>query len=280
MAIEHGIGRAQSDRLRRLGRFKSVCVGLGCDEASRQGDGKLSAAEQLERNTCSLASETSMGLRIIGDVHGQVDFVLKSSAKTYLELLEDCDYSIQLGDMGDAETYKELTSLVDPDRHRFFGGNHDHYPHLPAHAIGDFGMHELGGVEFFYVRGAASSDKKKLLERGAKLGRTLWHEEEELPESTHDAILNAYVHHRPQLVLTHTCPASISPFIHDHVRRKSRYPVQTRNDFSMTATLLQRLYAAHQPSMWCFGHYHHDWQYRDEATEFRCVGELSYLDVE
>ena len=221
-----------------------------------------------------------MGLRIIGDVHGQVDVVLRSTAKTYLELIEGCEFSVQLGDMGDAETYGELQDLVDPVRHRFFGGNHDHYPHLPPHSLGDYGIHKLGGIEFFFVRGAHSSDKKKLLERGAKLGKTLWFEEEELSESEHDAILESYARHRPKLVLTHTCPAFVGPFIHDHVKERSTYPVQGRYDSSATGKLLQRMYEAHQPDLWCFGHYHHDWHYREDNTDFRCVGELSFFDVE
>ena len=96
-----------------------------------------------------------MGLRIIGDVHAQVDFVLRREAHGYLELIADCDYSVQLGDMGDAETYAELNRVADVERHRFFGGNHDHYSHLPPHALGDYGPVNLGGVEFFFIRGAS-----------------------------------------------------------------------------------------------------------------------------
>ena len=241
---------------------------------------RLGSRLEEEALMISLAIGATMGLRIIGDVHGQVDFVLRSTARTYLELTKGCEFSVQLGDMGDSETYDELRSHVDPLKHRFFGGNHDHYPYLPRHVLGDYGICELGGIEFFFVRGARSSDKKKLLERGAKLGKTLWFEEEELPESEHNAILESYLQHRPKLVLTHTCPAFIGPFIHDHVRRKSTHPVQDRYDSSATADLLQRLYLAHQPQLWCFGHYHHDWHYREDSTEFRCVGELSFFDVE
>ena len=220
-----------------------------------------------------------MTLRIIGDVHGQVDFVLKRGGRTYLDLIADCEYSVQVGDMGDAETYAELTASVDPRQHRFFGGNHDHYHDLPTHSLGDFGMVELGGFEFFFVRGARSSDKDKLLERGKQLGRQLWYPEEELPESQHDTILDNYREARPQIVLTHTCPSHIVPFIHDHIKQKAWFPVETRTSVSTTNELLERMFQAHKPRLWCFGHYHHDWHYHEDGTDFRCVGELSHFDV-
>ena len=130
-----------------------------------------------------------MPLRIIGDVHAQVDFSLRKDRASYLEIIAGCSYSVQIGDMGDAEAYDALVEHVDSTKHRFFGGNHDHYPFVPSHHLGDFGFHSIGGVDFFFVRGAKSSDKKKLLETGERLGRTLWYPEEELPVSTHDAVI-------------------------------------------------------------------------------------------
>ena len=218
-----------------------------------------------------------MPLRIIGDVHGQVDFVLKRNATPYLELIEDCEYSLQVGDMGDAETYAELTASVDPERHRFFGGNHDHYPDIPAHALGDYGAAKLGGIEFFYVRGARSSDKKKLIERGRKLDRKLWFEEEEIAETEHDAVLETYASSKPRVVITHTCPASVKPHILDYASQNRRPQLEDRHFSSRTGDLLQRLLDTHQPELWFFGHYHHDWSYREVTTTFRCVGELSFF---
>lgn len=219
-------------------------------------------------------------LRIIGDVHGQIDFALKRNARPYLELIADCAYSVQVGDMGDAETYAELTSGVDPAHHRFFGGNHDHYDVLPKHSLGDFGTFSLGGIEFFFIRGARSSDREKLLERGKELGRKLWYEEEEIPESKHDSIVQAYLECRPNLVLSHTCPAHIVPFIHEHVRQQRRYPIHEKSESSITNHLLERLFDAHQPAKWCFGHYHNDWSYCELDTVFHCVGELSFFDIQ
>lgn len=218
-----------------------------------------------------------MGLRIVGDVHGQVDFVLKRGARTYLEIIADCKYSVQLGDMGDAETYSELIKNVDPKFHRFFGGNHDHYDCLPPHSLGDFGGGELGGVEFFFVRGAMSIDRRKLVERGQQLNRKLWYEEEEIATSEHASILAAYRESKPNLVLSHTCPTCIMPFIQDFVERTSH--VKRPRQTSPTNELLEQLLEIHRPKMWCFGHYHQDWHYREDGTDFHCVGEHSCLDV-
>lgn len=218
-------------------------------------------------------------LRIIGDVHGQVDFVLRDRARTYFELIADCANSVQLGDMGDAETYAALVANVDSNRHQFFGGNHDHYPHLPPHAMGDFGFSELGGVSFFFVRGAESSDKAKLVERGKSLGKQLWFEDEELPESLHDHIASMYEAAKPEIMLTHTCPESIDPLIQKHVCSRRRHPSTPVYSSSPTSRLLERLLDLHRPKRWCFGHYHHDWRYLDRGVEFNCIGELSWLDV-
>ncbi len=111
-------------------------------------------------------------LRIIGDVHGQIDpeNLFTRDARPYLEIISVAAYSIQVGNMGDGETYDLLARIVDAGRHRFFPGNHDCYDHLPLHALGDFGNVSWGGVELFFVRGAASIDREKLV----RLGREFW----------------------------------------------------------------------------------------------------------
>jgi hypothetical protein len=90
-------------------------------------------------------------LRVIGDVHGQIqpDDLLFGKSKPYLELITEAPYSVQVGDMGDGETYQQLVINVDASRHRFFPGNHDHYDQLPPHSLGDFGAVCWGGWTSF-----------------------------------------------------------------------------------------------------------------------------------
>ena len=43
----------------------------------------------------------------------QTDFILRSGARRHLDLLERSTHSLQVADMGDAETYGELGEFVD-----------------------------------------------------------------------------------------------------------------------------------------------------------------------
>ena len=53
-------------------------------------------------------------VRIVGDVHGKFD--------GYINLIKDCEYSLQVGDMG--FNYEQLSAL-NPSKHQFMGGNQD-----------------------------------------------------------------------------------------------------------------------------------------------------------
>ena len=221
-----------------------------------------------------------MHLRVIGDVHAQIGFTLGRNKASYLDILSGCEFSVQLGDMGDKEAYEELNAHVDPRFHRFFAGNHDHYPFLPSHSLGDFGGRSIGGVNFFFVRGAQSGDKKQLQTLGKKLGKTLWYEEEQLPLQMHNSIVETYLESKPDLVLSHTCPASIVDLIRRYVVGRSRFSTSLGfREPSDTEILLQSMLERHRPKLWFFGHFHHDWSYLENGTEFRCIGELSFLDL-
>lgn len=58
----------------------------------------------------------NLHFRVIGDVHGHLD--------SYVQVAEQARCSLQVGDMG--FDYKGLDGL-DPELHRFIGGNHDNY---------------------------------------------------------------------------------------------------------------------------------------------------------
>src|SRR4051812_956973 len=104
----------------------------------------------------SSAATDSAYLRVIGDVHTQLrpDDLFTPGRRPYLDLIAEAPCSVQIGDMGDGESYDILRARVDPVRHRFFAGNHEAFPDLPPHVLGDFGLVRIGPVEFFFVRGA------------------------------------------------------------------------------------------------------------------------------
>jgi len=220
-------------------------------------------------------------LRIIGDVHGQLDDenLMTRGAPTYSQLIAAAPYSIQIGDMGDGATYDFLKSRVDPARHRFFPGNHDHYDQLPPHSLGDYGAVKWGGVDLFFVRGAASTDRDKLLRVGRDLGRTLWFAEEELTDAQMLHAEQQYLTAQPRIMLTHDAPTSIARFAWQHARRLGPPNPEAVFQPSRTNEFLARLFIQHAPKLWLFGHHHRDCQTRDGETLFVCVGELSYYDI-
>ena len=221
-------------------------------------------------------------LRIIGDVHGQIDSenLCTRGARPYLEIIAGAAFSIQVGDMGDHETYEQLIQQVDPARHRFFAGNHDHYDRLPPHSLGDFGSIDLGGVEVFFVRGAASTDREKLVRLGRELGKTLWFEQEELTDDQMRAAEETYLRTRPRVMLSHDAPTEIARLAWQHARQLRPPNPAAVYSVSRTTEFLARLLERHAPQLWVFGHHHRDWTYRENETRFVCVGELSYIDID
>jgi len=134
-------------------------------------------------------------LRIIGDVHGHKE--------RYLRLLRKAEYSLQIGDMG--FEYNFLNS-VDPDKHRFFGGNHDNYDRINdvPHNLGNHGIHTVPGFgDIFFVRGAYSIDQVYRTEGVS------WWRAEELNHQEAQKALEEYRKIKPDFVVTHSCPASI-----------------------------------------------------------------------
>jgi hypothetical protein len=221
-------------------------------------------------------------LRVIGDVHAQVDRenLVARGARPYAEIIADAEWSIQIGDMGDGESYDYLRAHVDAGRHRFFPGNHDHYDQLPPHCLGDSGAVSWGAVDFFFIRGAASIDRERLKQLGHKLGRTLWFEQEELTDEQMAAAEEAYLVSRPKIVLSHDAPAEMARFAWQNAALYRAPDPAASFAPSRTNDFLTRLWNQHPPELWIFGHHHHDWQYRDGPTRFECVGELSYVDID
>lgn len=209
-----------------------------------------------------------MSLVVIGDVHGK-----------YIPYAKICrvvegnaaDCTLQLGDMGFSYGHFKHFGLS-PDRHCFFGGNHDNYDVIKqsVHNIGDFGTYTLGGVEFFFVRGAHSIDQWHRVH-----GRDWW-PEEELSMGVALQALEQYELAKPRIMITHDCPDVMRDwFTSRGVGASAFHPIRTR-----TGELLQQMYEAHQPEKWIFGHWHTDVTVQMGQTEFICVSELSTYRLE
>lgn len=205
-------------------------------------------------------------LRLIGDVHGKIS--------SYLELAGGADMSLQVGDLG--FVYKGIEKLS-PESHRVLAGNHDNYAtedgrffRQTSHFLGDYGTHNFPGVgDIFFVRGGRSID------RDTRTPMFDWWPEEELSaDKRHEALLE-YIRLKPDIVVTHECPASII----GHVSRISTWngmPIEP----SETSRLLDSMFEAHSPKLWVFGHYHNSWRCKLLGTEFRCLDELEHFDLQ
>jgi hypothetical protein len=198
-------------------------------------------------------------ITVIGDVHGKY--------KRYHEIIRETErhpYTVQLGDFG--FDYGTVFN-VDNEKHKIIGGNHDHYGriiHIP-HYLGDFGYSCLNGVSFFYYRGAYSIDQKY-----RTVGIDWWPEEQVNVEGFMKA-RELYRETKPDIVITHDCPESISPYLLNPGAQIFQ---------NQTGYFLQEFFNIHQPKMWLFGHYHRSWKMNINGTDFQCLNELEYTKIQ
>lgn len=211
---------------------------------------------------------SNVRLRLIGDVHGK--------AKDYYKLIREVPYTIQVGDLGFADTYETLR-FIDPARDRMIEGNHDDYDNRCHFRLGEFGVHTVPNFgDIFFVRGAWSIDCKWRIAHERKGGDRIWWEQEELSIQELNEAIRLYKEVKPDFVISHDCPHSINLEISDPQFVKGcgyEWPVPTR-----TSLALQTMFEAHQPQYWIFGHYHKSWVGHRDGTEFRCLAELEHLD--
>ena len=126
--------------------------------------------------------------------------------------------------------------------------------------IGDVHGHSsLNGVNFFFYRGAYSIDRQY---------RTIgidWWENEEVGIESFMKARELYREVKPDLVISHECPESISPYLLDPWAKIYQ---------NKTGWALQELFNIHQPKLWRFGHYHKKWSMDVNGTNFKCLDEL------
>ena len=202
-------------------------------------------------------------MTVIGDVHGEYD--------RYFRVIKGREATLQLGDMG--YNYAPLMGAVDPSAHKFFKGNHDDYNNRNVpHAIGDYGLYAHGGIEFFFVRGAFSIDKKYRV-----IGRD-WFPEEELTYEQREDALEKYIEAKPEIMITHDCPQEVAELIgNPDVLRDFGFNPDTFS--TVTQILLQRMLDAHKPKLWLFGHFHKVWEQPVKGTHFRCLPEMHFITI-
>lgn len=208
-----------------------------------------------------------MSIHVIGDVHGHYN--------RYAKLTKMFPYTLQLGDFG--FSYGIFSHFnIDPEKHVFFGGNHDNYEILEkapriANNLGNYGYTELNDIKFFYVRGAWSIDRK-----WRTMGVDLW-EQEEVNEEWWEDIIEMYREYKPRYMITHDCPYEVTKYIFGTDGLEAfGWP---RSLITNTGRLLQMLWDIHKPEIWCFGHYHEKKEVDILGTKFVCVPELGVYEL-
>lgn len=202
-------------------------------------------------------------LTVIGDVHGYYD--------RYKKFISGREYTVQIGDMG--HRY-ELLADVDPTHHKFFGGNHDNYQLIydVPNNLGDYGVSMLGGIEFYWMRGAFSID---VCYRTPMIN---WWPNEELSKTELNDCVRLYEQIRPNVVLSHDCPKSISDMIGSRQILKA-YGFDPDTFTTRTGEALQIMLDIHKPSLWLFGHHHVSKILTYKGCEFRCLAEMDGFEI-
>jgi len=189
---------------------------------------------------------------LLGDVHGDVQCVLKH----YRELEAD-EVLVQLGDLGFADTYKDLFPQVDPEKFKVVAGNHEEYPELYKypHYLGDWGTLESKDCVIAFCRGGFSIDGSWQLLNGS------WYEDEELTVIQGDAFLEFYNKTKPDVMLTHVPPDGAL----EHLVRLELGPTRTGQLFDEALKI-------HQPAYWYHGHMHQSKTYIHKEVIFKSLG--------
>lgn len=214
-------------------------------------------------------------IRYIGDSHGRYDL--------YLNLIKNCDYSIQVGDLGldySQLKYKNGEYKFDTTKHKFLPGNHDNldknsldYCLVQPNCLGDFGLYEIPGIEpIFYVRGAWSIDHKwrQAQQSWPKNGPVTWWPEEELSVAQLEKAIEMYKQVKPAIVVTHEAPMELVQYVtNPEFCLNFGYPAGTIR--TRTNMALQVMFDYHKPKIWLFGHYHQRWEDNIKGTEFVCL---------
>jgi predicted phosphodiesterase len=202
-----------------------------------------------------------MSLFLIGDPHGRIDEYLKLLASLPLG-----SRSIALGDLYLGRPSVVLPEL--PPEHKFLRGNHDDPKLCREHPnyLGDYGY--LPDDDLFFVSGAQTASWRVL-------GHSkYWYRDEELSESNLDKAIAIYKATRPKLVISHTAPSEAAKEILKDLN--GSYFLNKHGDLeSRTSKALQEMFEAHQPSVWCFGHFHVNREFLIGETKFRCLAEMN-----
>ena len=191
-------------------------------------------------------------IRFVGDIHGKV--------KEYLQLIEDCDSSIQCGDMGIG--FVKIPKVE--GNHKWIRGNHDN-PNMAAkhpNNIKDGTFFKEDSI--FCVGGAWSIDWEW------RTPGISWWPNEEVGVNKFQKIIDYYTLCQPEVMVTHDCPTIMAKQLKsNHQWDKSK----TRQAFDI-------MFETWKPEVWIHGHHHVNATIDISGCRFFSLAELAVLDME
>ena len=152
-------------------------------------------------------------------------------------------------------------NFIIPKQHKFVRGNHDN-PEVcrkQPNYLGDFGLTPEG---YFFISGGYSIDRYLRTE-----GVTWWRDEE-LDYMQFGQMIALYEKTKPEIVVSHDCPESVTNIICNGRVIKNR-----------TGSALHEAFLRHHPKIWLFGHYHKNYDFEFNGTRFICLAELAYINL-
>lgn len=219
-------------------------------------------------------------LRIIGDVHGNVDRYYQAIHGYFPNDSSEprkIGNSIQLGDMGFSYGHMEvLASEYPDDRHVFIKGNHDNYGVESQYDLGDYGLscNGLDHSTFYYVRGGHSIDKIRRTP-----GFDYWTNEELSPAHMNNCLLEYEAGQYADIVISHEAPKIATQDEDTFYREVLEYWGYDKDWSSDTALLLQKMWEMNKPRLWVFGHHHTFFDKVIDGTRFICLPEFGWCDI-
>ena len=193
-------------------------------------------------------------MRFIGDIHGNIG--------AWRQLIKGCDESIQVGDFGagfvDMPSEKKHSL-----NHKFIRGNHDDPAICKASSrwIPDGTFIEK--YRMMLIGGAWSID------HNMRTAGVDWWPDEQLSYVEMKEMIDKYERLKPEVMVTHDCPASIYDY-------GFKYNVGNQ----LTPAAFQAMLEIHSPKLWIFGHHHKHINLVYGQTRFVCLAINQTADVE
>lgn len=213
-------------------------------------------------------------IRFIGDCHARF--------AQYKKIIADAPASIQVGDMGcgfykwDHHEGRKVMTTNPPYDHmvkhnaRFIRGNHDNPEVCKNHTqwIPDGTIEIVNGVKIMYIGGALSVDRIWRTE-----GYDYWIDEE-LSQSKLQEFIDLYSVEKPDIMVSHDIPES-SAIEMERISGRRKLDIN-----SITRVAFQEMLNRFSPKVWIVGHWHQSNDFIINGTNFICLNELEYLDIE